>query len=557
MSTSKKTQAKPVLIVKEETNDKGKSAQLNSIRAARAISEVMKSSLGPKGMDKMLVTNFGDILITNDGRTMLQEMDLQHPVARMMVDVAKTIDNEVGDGTTSSVVLAGELLGKAEQLIKKGVHPAVIVDGYEKAAEKALETLEKIAIPVSLRNIDELKKIAATSLSSKIIANLKEPLSEIIVSAALSVKKEIAGENVVDLDDVMVEKRLGESLESTSLISGVIINKEILHPAMPRRVEKAKIALLDKALDIEKANFDSKLQIDSPEQIEDFIKQEDAVIGRLVDKIATTGANVLILQEDLNKLAYYLLAEKGILAVRRVQQTILKKVAKATGGHIISNLDVLTEKDLGFAEVVEQRTIGDAKMLFIEDCKNPHSVAILIRGANKRVVDEAERSIHDALCVVRDVVREKKIVAGGGAPEIETARAVRKFAVTLDGKEQLAAVSFADALEIVPATLSENAGLNSIDILPELRSIHEKGEVWAGVNVFEGKIQDMKALEVFEPLSVKKQIIISATEAAVMILKVDELVSTKKPIRREEEPKGERAKEEKRRERMQQFTSMM
>jgi chaperonin GroEL (HSP60 family) len=417
--------------MKEESSDKGKNAQLNSIRAARAISEVMKSSLGPKGMDKMLVTNFGDILITNDGRTMLQEMDIQHPVARMMVDVAKTVDNEVGDGTTSSVVLAGELLGKAEQLIKKGVHPAVIVEGYEKAAEKALETLEKIAIPVSIKNKDKLKKIAATSLSSKIIANLKEPLSEIIVSAVLSVKKEIAGKNVVDLDDVMVEKRLGESLASTSLIRGVIINKEVLHPAMPKRVEKAKIALLEKALDIEKANFDSKLRIDSPEQIEDFIKQEDAVIGRLVDKIAFTGANVLILQEDLNKLAYYLLAKKGILAVRRVQQTTMKKVAKATGGHIISNLDVLTEKDLGFAEVVEQRTIGDAKMLFIEDCKNPHSVAILIRGANKRVVDEAERSIHDGLCVVRDVILEQKIVAGGGAPEIEVARAVKKFAVTL------------------------------------------------------------------------------------------------------------------------------
>ena len=550
MPTTKKINAKPVLIVREGSGDKGKDAQINSIRAARTISEVMKSSLGPKGMDKMLVTNFGDILITNDGRTMLQEMDIQHPVARMMVDVAKTIDNEVGDGTTSSVVVAGELLGKAEQLIKKGVHPTVIVDGYEKAAEKALETLEKIAIPVSLENKDELKKIAATSLASKIVANLKEPLSEIVVSAVFSVKREIAGRNFVDLDDVMVEKRLGESLASTSLIRGVIINKEILHPTMPRRVEKAKIALIDKALDIEKTEFDSKLLIDSPEQMEEFIKQEDVVIGRLVDKIAATGSNVLILQEDLNKLAYYLLAKKGILAVRRVQQATMKKVAKATGGHIISNLDVLTEKDLGFAEVVEERTIGDAKMLFVEDCKNPHSVTILIRGANKRVVDEAERSIHDALCVVRDVIQEQKIVAGGGAPEIEAARAVKKYAVTLAGKEQLAAIAFADALEIIPATLSENAGLNSIDILPELRSNHEKGEVWAGINVFEGKIQDMKALEVFEPLSVKKQIIKSATEAAVMILKVDELVSTKKPIRRKEEPKGQRAREEALRERV-------
>ncbi len=545
------------MVIKEGSGNKGKNAQLNSIRAARTISEVIKSSLGPKGMDKMLVTNFGDVLITNDGRTMLQEMDLQHPVARMMVDVAKTIDNEVGDGTTSSVVVAGELLGKAEQLIKKGVHPTIIVDGYEKAAEKALETLEKIAIPVSIENKDELKKIAATSLASKIIANLKDPLSGIVVSAVFSVKREIAGKNVVDLEDIMVEKRLGESLASTALIRGVIINKEVLHPAMPRRIEKAKIALLDKALDIEKTEFDSKLRIDSPEQMEEFIKQEDAVIGRLVDKIVATGANVLILQEDLNKLAHYLLTKKSILTVRRVQHSIMKKVAKATGGHIVSNLDVLTEKDLGFAENVEERTIGGTKMLFVEDCRNPQSVTILIRGANKRVVDEAERSIHDALCVIRDVVREQKIVAGGGAPEIETARTVKKFAVTLSGKEQLAAIGFAEALEIIPATLSENAGLNSIDILPALRSSHEKGEVWAGINVFEGKIQDMKVLGVFEPLSVKKQIIKSATEAAVMILKVDELVSTKKKIRREEEPKGERAKEEKRRERMQQFASMM
>jgi len=557
MSTCKKIDAKPVLIMKEGSGDKGKDSQLNSIQVARAISEVMKSSLGPKGMDKMLVTTFGDILITNDGRTILQEMDLQHPIARMMVDVAKTTDNEVGDGTTSSVVVAGELLGKAEQLIKKGLHPSIIVDGYEKAAEKALETLEKIALPVSLENKDELKKIAATSLASKIIANLDDPLSEIVVSAVFSVKREIAGKNVIDLEDIMIEKRLGESLASTSLIRGVIINKEILHPAMPRRIEKARIALIDRALDLEKTEFDSKLRIDRPEQMEEFIKQEEAVINGLVDRIAATGANVLILQEDLNKLAHYLLAKKGILAVRRVQQAIMKKVAKATGGHIVSNLDFLTEKDLGFAEIVEERTIGDAKMLFVEDCRDPQSVTILIRGANKRVVDEAERAIHDALCVVRDVVREQKIIAGGGAPEMEVARAVKKFAVTLSGKEQLAAMGFAEALEIIPAALSENAGLNLIDILTELRSSHEKGEVWAGINVFEGKIQDMKALGVFEPLSVKKQIIKSATEAAVMVLKVDELVSTKKAIRRDEEPKGERAKEEKRRENMKHFASMM
>ncbi len=299
-----------MLVLKEGAGDKENSL-INSIQAARTISEIMKSSLGPKGMDKMLINNFGDIIITNDGRTMLQEMDLQHPVARMMVDVARTIDNEVGDGTTSSVVVAGELLGKAEQLIKNGIHATIIADGYEKASEKALETLDKIAIAISLENKDELKKIAATSLASKIISNLKEPLSEIVVSAIFSVRREVDGKNIVDLDDVMVEKKLGESLASTNLIKGVIINKEIIHPAMPKRVEKARIALIDKALDLEKTQFDSKIRIDNPEQIEEFIKQEDALVGKLVDKIACTGANVLILQEDLNKLANYLLAEKG------------------------------------------------------------------------------------------------------------------------------------------------------------------------------------------------------------------------------------------------------
>ncbi|MGA2682481.1 MAG: thermosome subunit beta [Candidatus Bathyarchaeia archaeon] len=553
-SAVNKVNAKPVLVLREGAGDKENSL-LNSIQAARTVSEVLKSSLGPKGMDKMLINNFGDIIITNDGRTMLQEMDLQHPVARMMVDVAKTIDNEVGDGTTSSVVVAGELLGKAEQLIKKGIHPTLIADGYEKASEKALETLDNIAITISLENKNELKKIAATSLASKIISNLKEPLSEVVVSAIFSVIREVDGKNIVDLDDVMVEKKLGESLASTNLVKGVIINKEIIHPAMPKRVEEARIALIDKALDLEKAQFDSKIRIDNPEQIEEFIKQEDALIGKLVDKIASTGANVLILQEDLNKLANYLLAKKGILTIRRVNQSIMKKVAKATGGHIINNFDALTEKDLGFAEVVEERTIGGSKLLFVENCRNPHSVAILIRGANKRIVDEAERSIHDALCVVRDVVQEQKIVAGGGAPEIEVARSLRKYAVTLVGKEQLAVNAYADALEIVPATLSENAGLNSIDTLPELRSCHEKGEVWAGVNVYVGKIQDMKSLEVYEPLSVKKQIIKSATEAAIMILKVDEIVSTKKQIRREEQPK--KSPEEDRRERMEKLQYMM
>ncbi len=544
---------KPVLVLKQGSGNHGKDAMLNSIRAARAVSEVLKTSLGPKGMDKMLINNFSDIIITNDGRKMLQEMDLQHPVAKMLVDVAKAIDNEVGDGTTSSVVVAGELLAKAEQLINKGIHPTIIIDGYEKASAKALEALENIAIPLTIDDKDGLEKIAATSLESKIIANLKEPLSKIVVQAILSVKREVNGENIVDLSDVMVEKKLGESLASTSLIKGVIINKELLHPAMPKQVKKAKIALIDRKLDIEKANFDSKLMIDSPEQMEEFIQHEEAIIARMVDKIANSGANVLVLQEDLNPAAYYMLAKKGIATVRRVKQSIMRNIAKATGAHIISDFDTLTEKDLGYAELVEEKTFSNDKMLFIEDCKNPHAVTILIRGTNKRVLDEAERSIHDALSVVRDVIKEQKIVAGGGAPEMEAAKAVRKLAVTFAGKEQLAAMAYAEALEIVPEVLSENAGLNPIDILQELRNRHEKNEIWAGVNVFSGKVADMKEFEVYEPLAVKKQIVKSASEAATMILKVDELVSTKKPLKKEEEPKGGRAREEYLRERMKSY----
>ncbi|MGD0072318.1 MAG: thermosome subunit beta [Candidatus Bathyarchaeia archaeon] len=529
MSTTIKTNAKPVLIMKEGSGaDTVKDSQLNSIAAARAVSEVMKSALGPKGMDKMLVNKFGDIIITNDGRTILQEMELQHPVAKMIVDIARTVDDEVGDGTTSSVVVAGELLGKAEELIKKGIHPTIIVEGFQKAAEKALETLESIAWSVNVEDEGVLKKIAATSMASKIVSSYKEHLSEIIVSAIFSVEKKVDGKCKVDLDDVMIEKKLGESLASTKLINGIVVTKEVVYPAMPKSVEKAKIALIGSALEIKKAQFDSKLVIYDPDQVEELIEQEELIIKGIVDKIAGTGANVIISGEDLDKKAHYFLAKKGILTVRRVKKSTMEKLSKATGGKIITNIDIITEKDLGHADLVEERCMGGDKMVFVEGCKNPHSVAILIRGANQRIVDEAERSIHDALCVVRDVVQEPKIVAGGGAPELEAARAIKKFGITLTGKEQLAALSYADALEVVPRILTENAGLNSIDILPQLRSLHEAGDKWAGMNVLDGKIQDMKQLEVYEPLSVKTQIIKSATEAVSMILSIDEILATGK-----------------------------
>ncbi|MGQ9551384.1 MAG: thermosome subunit beta [Candidatus Bathycorpusculaceae bacterium] len=529
----------PVLILKEgSTRERGRGAQRANIMAARVIAEAVKSSLGPKGMDKMLVDSMGDVTITSDGHTILKEMDVQHPAAKMMVEVSKTTDDEVGDGTTSAVVIAGELLGKAEDLVEKNVHQTILIDGYRKASEKALETLEKIAIPVKPTDKEFLKKVAKTSMASKLVAENREHLADIAASAILHVATKVEEQYKADLDDIMVEKKPGESITDTKLIEGIVLDKEVVHPGMPKRVENAKIALLDAALEVEKTEFDAKINIEDPEQMDAFLKQEENMLKDMVEKISKAGANVLICQKGIDDLAQHFLARKGILAVRRAKKSDMEKLAKATGGNVITNLDDLTEKDLGYAKLVEERKIGDDKMTFIEGCRNPRSVAILIRGGTERIVDEAERSLHDALCVVRDVVQEPKIVAGGGAPELEIARALKEYASGLPGKEQLAVQAYAEALETIPTTLGENAGLDPIDILSELRASHEKGETWAGVSVHEGKVRDMKELEVFEPLSVKKQIIKSATEAASMILKIDDIIAAGKMKTPPTPPKG-------------------
>ena len=539
MSATPELAGTPVLILREgSTRERGRGAQHANITAARIVAEAVKSALGPKGMDKMLVDSFGDVTITSDGHTILKEMDIQHPAAKMMVEVAKTQDDEVGDGTTTAVVIAGELLGKAEDLIEKNVHPTVIIDGYRKAADKALETLEKIAISVKPTDKESLKKVAVTSMASKLVAENREHLAEIAASAVLSVAQEVEGQYKVDIDDIMVEKKPGESLTDTKLISGLVIDKEVVHPGMSKRAEKAKIALLDCALEVEKTEFDAKINIESPEQMEAFLQEEENMLKDMVHKIVKTGANVLICQKGIDDMAQHFLARKGMLALRRAKKSDMEKLAKATGGKVVTNLEDMTEKDLGYAELVEERKIGDDKMTFIEGCKNPRSVAILIRGGTERIVEEAERSIHDALCVARDVVQEPKIVAGGGAPELEVARAIKEYAEGLPGKEQLAVQCYAEALEIVPTTLGENAGLDPIDILSELRARHEEGETWAGVGVHEGKVKDMKELEVFEPLSVKKQIIKSATEAASMILKIDDVIAAGKMKAPPMPPKG-------------------
>lgn len=529
MRLSSQSAGTPVLILREgASQSRGREAQRANMMAARIVAEAVKSALGPKGMDKMLVDSMGDVTITSDGRTVLDEMDIQHPAAKMMVEVAKTQDDEVGDGTTTSVITAGELLAKAEDLIEKRVHPTVIIDGYRKAAEKALETLDKIAISVKPDDKESLKKVAMTSMASKLVAENREYLAEIASSSILQVAEKGKDGYKVDIDDVKVEKKAGGALTDTKLINGVIIDKEVVHPGMPKRVEDARIILLDTSLEIEKTEFDAKINIESPEQMDAFLKEEENMLKQMAKKITAKGANVVICQKGIDDLVQHFLSRENTFTVRRVKKSDMEKLAKATGGRIATNLDDLTKADLGYAKLVEERKIGDDKMTFIEGCKNPRSVTILIRGGTERIVDEAERSLHDALCVARDVVEEPKIIAGGGAPEMEVAKIVKEYAETLPGREQLAAMRFAEALEAIPTTLAENAGLDPIDIISELRARHEKGEIWAGVNVYEGKVRNMKQANVFEPLAVKKQIIKSASEAACMILKIDDIIASGK-----------------------------
>ncbi|HDN05366.1 MAG TPA: thermosome subunit, partial [Candidatus Bathyarchaeota archaeon] len=480
-STPGTSGAIPVLVLKEgSSRSRGREAQHTNIMAAKIVAETVKSALGPKGMDKMLVDSFGDVTITSDGRTILDEMDIQHPAAKMMVEVAKTQDNEAGDGTTTAVVVSGELLSKAEELIGKNVHPTIIIDGYKKASERALELLEKIAIPVDLNSQEYIKKAAMTCMASKLVAEHREYLADLAVKSILQVAEKTDGKYKVDVDNVKVEKKPGESLTDTKLINGIVLDKEVVHSGMPKRVENAKIALLDCPLEIEKTEFDAKIHIERPEEMEAFLKQEESMLREMVDKLVAIGANVVLCQKGIDDMAQHFLARKGILAVRRIKKSDMEKLAKATGGKVITNLEDMSPGDLGYASLVEERKIGDDKMTFVEGCKHPHAVTILIRGGTERIVDEAERSLHDALCVVRDIVEEPKILAGGGAPELEISRELKKYAETLPGREQLAVKSFAEALEAVPVTLAENAGLDPIDIISELRARHEKGEIWAG-----------------------------------------------------------------------------
>ena len=516
----------PVLILKEgSSRTRGKEAQRNNISAAKVISEIVKSSLGPRGMDKMLVDSLGDVTITNDGATILKEMDVEHPAAKMMVEIAKTTDTEVGDGTTSVVVLAGELLKKAEGLLDKDVHPSIIVDGYKKAADKTLEIYSDLAISTTSTDKEMLRKIARTSMATKMVSENKGLFADLAVEAILNVAQKAGNEYKVSLDDIKIEKKTGGSLDDTKKIDGIALDKEVVHPGMPKKVENAKIALISSALEIEKTEFDAKINIEEPEQIKAFMDEEEHLLSDMVEKIAKSGANVVICQKGIDDMVQHFMAKKGILAIRRAKESDMEKLAKATCGRVTNSLNDLTASDLGKAKLVEERKVGEDKWTFIEGCHNPHAVTILTRGGTDKVIDEAERSIHDALSVVKDVVQKPKVVAGGGAPETEASARLRRWAEKLSGREQLAALAFAESLEVIPITLAENAGLDPIDIIVDLRARHEKGEKWYGVNAIEGKATDMAKLEVYEPLVVKEQIIKAASEAATMILRVDDVIA--------------------------------
>ncbi len=517
----------PIILLKEGTSQsRGRDAQRNNIRAAKLIAEIIQTSLGPRGMDKMLVDSLGDITITNDGATILKEIDVQHPAAKMMVEVAKATDSEVGDGTTSAVVLAGALLEKAESLIDDEIHPVIIADGYKNASKKAMEFLSEITISVESKDKKTLEKIANTSMQTKLVSIEATDLAKLVVDAVLKVIEEKNEIFKVNLDNIKIEKKAGGSISDSELISGIILDKEIVHSGMPRRIEDAKIALISDALEIKKTEFEAKLNISSPNQIKSFMEEESQILKDMVNKIKTTGANVVLCQKGIDDIIQHYLSKEGMLAVRRIKESDMTKLAKATGGRIVGRVEDLNDTELGLAENVDERRVEEDNWVFIEGCKNPKAISILLRGGTQRVIDEADRSIHDALMVVKDVIEKPKIVYGGGSPESFIALKLREWSKTLSGREQLAVEKFADALESIPLALARNAGMNPIDTITQLRSKQSAGERFTGVDVINGTIADFEKLRIMEPVKVKEQIIKSATETANMILRIDNVVAS-------------------------------
>jgi len=526
MASIQQTPQGPVLVLKESAlQQKGRDAQKNNITAAKLVAELVKTSLGPRGLDKMLVDSLGDVTITNDGATILKEIDAQHPAAKMMVEISKTIDTEVGDGTTSSVVFAGALLEKAEKLLEKDVHSTVIIDGYEAASAKALELLGELAKAIKPDDRESLIKIAKTSMQSKLVSEDSIPLSKLVVDAILKIVEIDGDKHSVDLDNLKVEKKAGGSIDNTSLINGIVLDKEIVHSGMPTKIEKARIALVNAALEVEKTEMSAEIRISDPTQMQQFLEEENKMLKSMVDKVHSIGANVLICQKGIDDIAQHYLSKHGILSVRRVKESDMTKLAKATSGRISTNLDDISANDLGSAEIVQQKKVESDKWVFIEGCKNPRSVTVLIRGGSQRVVDEVDRSLHDALMVVKDVVEKPSIVAGGGSPEAYLSTELNEWAGSYDGREQLAMKQYAEALEAIPLTIAENAGMDPIDTIIALRANQSSGKQTMGINAKEGKIGNMFSLDIVEPLAVKEQIIKSATEAACMILRIDDVIA--------------------------------
>lgn len=549
----------PIFVLKEGTTEsKGRQAQRNNITAAKLIAELVKSALGPRGMDKMLVSSIGDVTITNDGATILKEVDIEHPAAKMMVEVAKSVDNEVGDGTTSAVVLAGALIEKAEELISKEVHPTVIVEGYQMASERAIEFLRdaatKLNDPAGEKDKETLLTVAKTSMASKLVSGESADLAKIVVQAVLNVAEERIEEREgetrqqqqqkkfrIDVDNIKVEKKAGGSLNDTQLIYGIVLDKEVVHGGMPKRIEGAKIALLNAPMEIEKTEMSAEIRISEPQQMQMFLEEENRMLKSMVDKVVAAGANVVLCQKGIDDIAQHYLSKAGIMAVRRIKESDMFKLAKATDARVANNIDELTASDLGSADLAEERKVETDKWVFIEGCKNPKAVSILIRGGSQRVIDEAERSVHDAIMVVKDVLEYPYVIAGGGAPEALVAARLRDWSGSLSGRTQIAAYRFAEAIEAIPITLAENAGMDPLDTQVQLRarvaeSLERSGQGRAeivkakyGINVIEGKVADVSKQNIFEPLAVKEQVINSATEAASLILRIDDVIAASKP----------------------------
>ena len=518
-----------ILVLKEGTRrERGKGAQFNNIAAAKAVADAVRSTLGPRGMDKMLVDSLGDVVITNDGVTILKEIDIEHPAAKMLVEVAKTQDEEAGDGTTTAVILAGELLKRAEDLVEQNIHPTVIASGYRQASEKAHEALEKVSTKISIKDLDTLKKVAMTAMSSKSASGHKEHLADISVKAVTTVAEQRADNSYfVDDDNIQIVKKQGGSIADTQLVDGIIVDKERVHPGMPSEIKDAKIALIDAALEVKKTEIDAKIEITDPTQLQAFLNEEEAMLKRMVDAVRKSGANAVFCQKGIDDLAQHYLAKDGIYAVRRAKKSDMEKLAKATGGKVVTKLDELSKDDLGYAKLVYEKKIGEDEMTFVTGCKNPKAVSILIRGGTEHVVDEVERSLEDATSVVAVAIEDGKVITGGGSSAMEIALTLRDFGPSVGGREQIAIEAFADAMEVIPRTLAENAGLDPIDILIELRKEHKKGNKHAGINVFTGKVTDMKKENVIEPIRVGSQAISSATDAAVMILRIDDVIAAR------------------------------